>query len=1362
MSATAASAPSAPSDYERQLRTRQTAEQLSRIALITGAVLTTIVLTVVAVRSVLWLNQTTYLPFFIEYPTDVDYGGLRVLTTATDTMSAIPLEEGERITAVAGTPVSTANDIYAALGGLSPGDSVSVEVMTEGGAARTAEVTLVERPANAVSSFVVLFGAALVHLGLGLWVSRSRRQYAVGRIFLIYAMAGAVFFATLFDLWTVHMFTLLWGPSMVVMGTALLSLSLIFPSELPFIRQRPGLRFIPPVLAMAVIGVGTAALLSPEALLPGRMWMVEYIYGGLCIAILLLLTVWRALFARSPTNREQARFIMAGAALAFTPFFVFLANVEAPIEGLIVAALLLFPATVAYAITQYRTLDSTRLLSFTGTYSVMLVVLAGAFALLTAGLNFIFIDLLGVVNESLATNPLIIAALTFAVVLGFQPVRQRLQRMVDAQFFRTVADYDQRLTVFRQELTVAAGLSDVVRLLKSQVRETLMPTHVYIFLRDAQSGDFVAHGEGARPDTDVRFTLESGLVHALSTTRDVLFLEYDKPLPPELVEEHASLAVMRTPILAPLQGQERLAGWVAVGHKRSNERYTVQDIRFIQALGEQASLAVERAQVIGDLQRRVRELDVLSQVSQAVNFTTDPDVLLELIFAQSSKLIDTTNFYIVLHRPEVQAVYYGFFLENDERYEDREGQLWSDRVGLEAEVIRTGGPIRTDDYLAECAQRGVQPKPESKHYAWMGVPLNAGNRTLGAMVVASFTPGVVFTEDHMKVFWSIADQAATALDKARLFRETELRALQLQTLNEISNELSSELDLETLLGGIMRSAVDILNSEAGSLFLIDEATGDLVFRVVEGGAQNLVGERIEQGTGIVGQVADTRLPEIVNSVTENQAWRSDVDDRTEFSTESIIAVPLLIHDEAIGVLEVINKRDGSPFTQDDVALLTTFGAQAAVAIENARLYEATDQALAERVDELQNLQRIDRELNRTLNFDRVLNITLDWALRTTGASAGMIAMLSPDETQLDIAAATGYADAFHEEYGDGLPLGMGIAGRVMQTGKPEFVTNINQDDAYENVTGKPSAAQITVPILRANQPIGILVIESEIADLFTPNDFDFIQRLVEHAAVAIENARLVQGIEQASRDKTEFISFIAHELKNPMTSIRGYTDLLRSGSMGEVNDMQDQFLGTVRNNVDRMTRLVSDLSDMAKLEERRMALEKSPIDPKAPVEETVRSLSGQIEEKEQELVLDMPDDLPQVMADNTRIIQVLTNLLSNAHKYTPEGGRITIKLEHRTITHSETGEEINAVAYNVTDTGIGLSEEDIEKLFQKFFRADRGKEMAKGTGLGLVITRDLVLLHDGEIWVESEVGEGTTFTFYLPTADYAETEEAAE
>ncbi len=1337
--------------FSQQVRTRQLLDRIGRIAVYVMLALVAAVYVVAPFRVAYW-SKLPNIGVMTEPPLTANVAVSRGTFGNMSTASGMPdLAQNETITAVDGIPVSGIGEYRQVLESRSVGDTVVLTVQAHDGSTREAAVEL-----SAVSpkQILVMFGIpyliGLVYCTIGLWVYFRRIGNVIGRTFLLFCTGIALVFGTTFDLWTTHTFYRLWLASIPIAASLLLVLTFVFPSELPFVARRPLLRWLPAVFGAAILLIVQFNHNQPHEITIAY-WRLEYYFGGLSIIVFLLGMFIRGLLAVSPTVREQSRVVLIGALVSFAPFVVFAVNTTLLPITWVIAAFLLFPLVLAYSIVQYNVLDTNRMASFATTYTVMAAIVLLGYAVLIAGVNVIAVSFF--FQTVPATNPLMIAFLAFILVLAFQPLRRRLQSVVDRLFFRSIEMHQERLTEFRHQLTVASGLDEVIRLLKSQIVEGIVPSHVYIFLRDPLSGDFVAVGEGRRPDTDVRFEAGSGLAYALTTAPDVLFLELNKPLPQELVDEHSRLAILRTPLLVPLQGQDRLAGWAAIGGKRSGEVYTVSDLRYVKALTEQASLAVERAQVIGDLERRVRELDVLSQIAQAVNFAADPESLLELIFAQTSKLIDTTNFYIVTDMPEVSGLAYSFFLENDERMPEREGRPWPNSLGLAAEVIRAGRSILTDDYRRACEERGIKPL-DNRHFSWMGVPLNAGNRTLGAMIVASYTQDVIFTGEQLKIFNAIADQAATALEKARLFAETETRARQLATLNVISRELSSTLDLEQLLVRITRSAVEIIGTEAGTLYMIDEETGEIVFRVVEGGAQDLIGTRLPPGAGLVGKAASSKKPVIVNDVLQDKDWLSDVDRETEFQTQSLLSVPILAQDQSIGVLQLINRRDGKPFDEDDAELLTTFAAQAAIGIENARLYEATDAELARRVDELQNLQRIDRELNRTLDLDRVIQVTLDWAIRITGASAGMITMLNAEEDGLEILTSRGYRENFLEEYKEKpVSLDVGIVGRVMRLGQPEFVEDVAKDEDFVSTSEEETIAQITVPILRANQPIGALVLESHVAGLLAVQDFEFAQRLVEHAAVAIENARLVKEVQDANRSKTEFISFVAHELKNPMTSIRGYTDLLKGGQVGEINDMQVQFLSTIRSNVDRMTRLVSDLSDTARIETGNMRLDIAPVSVMAIVDDTVRGLKGQIEEKGQELIVDIPDDLPMINADMTRMVQVMTNLLSNAHKYTPENGTIEIHAQPMTDTNSESGEQKEVIHHWVVDTGIGMSEEDLEKLFTKFFRTQRSKDMASGTGLGLNLSRSLVEQHGGRIWVESEVGKGSAFHYTCPVAE---------
>jgi PAS domain S-box-containing protein len=238
---------------------------------------------------------------------------------------------------------------------------------------------------------------------------------------------------------------------------------------------------------------------------------------------------------------------------------------------------------------------------------------------------------------------------------------------------------------------------------------------------------------------------------------------------------------------------------------------------------------------------------------------------------------------------------------------------------------------------------------------------------------------------------------------------------------------------------------------------------------------------------------------------------------------------------------------------------------------------------------------------------------------------------------------------------------------------------------------------------------------------------------------------------ELDRMKDEFVSLVSHELRTPLTSIKGYVDLLLDGDAGEVTEEQKEFLDIVKSNSDRLVMLVNDLLDVSRIEAGRINLRLHPVDLAGSIDEVATSLQPLMEQKRQSLTLELPEDLPQVMADRDRVAQIMTNLLSNAHKYTLEGGAVTVRAQA-----SE-----DEVQVEVSDTGVGMTREELDKLFAKFFRAQNpATQNIGGTGLGLNIVRSLVEKQGGRIWVTSEPMKGSTFSFTIPT-DGASTASAA-
>jgi signal transduction histidine kinase len=541
-----------------------------------------------------------------------------------------------------------------------------------------------------------------------------------------------------------------------------------------------------------------------------------------------------------------------------------------------------------------------------------------------------------------------------------------------------------------------------------------------------------------------------------------------------------------------------------------------------------------------------------------------------------------------------------------------------------------------------------------------------------------------------------------------------------------------------------------LNAEAGSLLLVDPETGDLIFEVTLGPtAGDIQGRRLRMGTGIVGTVAQTAEPIIVNEAQSDQRWFSGVDSKSgEFITRALIAVPMITKDHVIGVLEVINKGDGTPFGVGDQNLLSAFAANAAVSIENARLHTMTDQALAARLEELQTLQRIDRELNTTLDYDRTLELTVEWAVRVSAAKAGLIGVITPEGTGMLLYALRGYPGDMNRFREEAWPLNRGILGRAAMMGIPIMVPDVRQDPDYIEVI--PSTlSQLIVPVARENRVIGIITLECDEVNGFDLEALNFVVRLADHAAVSIANAQLYEEVKRANQYKSEFVSIVAHELKLPMTSIKGYSDLLVKGAAGQPNETQLQFLNVIRSNVDRMNTLVSDLLDISRIEAGRLKLDIRPVAMQVVIEETLRTLRKHIEDKEQTLEVDVPESLPNVMGDKSRLIQVLANLVSNAYKYTPSGGRIMIEVRPDGV--SDEGKSF--LVCRVRDTGVGMSLEDLEKLGQKFFRAgDQRVRDVPGHGLGFSIAKNLVEMQGGKIEIQSVLNEGSTFSFTVPVA----------
>ncbi len=550
---------------------------------------------------------------------------------------------------------------------------------------------------------------------------------------------------------------------------------------------------------------------------------------------------------------------------------------------------------------------------------------------------------------------------------------------------------------------------------------------------------------------------------------------------------------------------------------------------------------------------------------------------------------------------------------------------------------------------------------------------------------------------------------------------------QLAALYEVSRALGSSLDLQVVLDQVMDAIIQLTEAERGFLMLLnDDGTFDV--RV----ARNLDQETLDSSEfaysrTITRHVVNSGQP-VVTTNAQTDPRFMDQASIVAHALRSIMATPLRARGRIIGVAYVDNRIRTGLFSEEDLALLDALAAQAAIAIDNAQLYSAKDQALTARLEELTMLQWIDRQLNETLDTAHAMRVTLEWSARLCGAESASLGLYDPETGQVRLLAHYGEAGPFAGQ--EHLPLTHPLIHQV-------FASHSAAMQVSPEGT-QPASTILCVPIKREGAVIGIVTLAAARAGAFDEDAQALVARLADRAAIAIENSRLYDAVQAANRAKSEFVSLVAHELKAPMTSINGYADLLAVA--GPLTEQQHKFVQTIKNSVHRMKVLVSDLTDISRIESGQLRVESEQVDLLAAVAEARDGLLQQLHERGHRLVEDLPSALPAVRGDRGRVVQVLVNLLSNAIKYTPNGGTITL----RACLDGQ------FVRLSVADTGVGMTAEEIAKLGTKFWRADNDHVLNQpGTGLGLAITRNLVALMGGEWQVSSIPGQGSTFTFGL-------------
>ncbi len=825
----------------------------------------------------------------------------------------------------------------------------------------------------------------------------------------------------------------------------------------------------------------------------------------------------------------------------------------------------------------------------------------------------------------------------------------------------------------------------------------------------------------------------------------------------------------RSFVCVPMLKDEELVGAFAI-YRQEVQPFTDKQIELLTNVAAQAVIAIENTRLLSELRQRTDDLSesleqqtATSEVLQVISRSPgELKPVFESMLANATRICEAPfgnlflcegdNFRCVaVHSEESYAEYYR--LNPVIEKQDIAG-IPLDRVRRSRQVLHISDLTQDSSYV-EGNKRIVTLVEVAGARTFLAVPMLKDGEFIGA--IAMYRQEVrPFTDKQIELVQNFAAQAVIAIENTRLLGELR-ESLQQQTATaDVLKVISrSTFDLQTVLDTLLESASRLCRADRAAMRLLRQ---DAYHSVAMHGYSPEHDEYMKnhpitaERSSIAGRAVSLGHPVQIEDIATDPELTLVREAPGFVNVRTLLAVPMLREGSPVGVL-VLSRERVEPFTDKQIELINTFADQAVIAIENVRLFDEVQKRtedLAELLEQQTATSEVLKVIGRSaFDLQPVFVTMAENAVRLCEAERAYIFRF---DGKMLRAVASHNAGLENQDwvYRNPIPLGRhSISARAGLERRTVQVADIQADPEYSYVARDidPIRTTLAVPMLKGDELVGTITIYRLEVKPFTDKQIALVETFADQAVIAIENVRLFDEIQdksrqlaEASQHKSQFLANMSHELRTPLNAILGYTELIADGVYGPPSDKMLGVLRRLESNGKHLLGLINDVLDLSKIEAGQLVLSLADYS----LRDVAHTVYGAVEplaaDKKLAFKAEVAPDLPTGRGDERRLTQVLLNLVGNAIKFT-DAGEVVIKA----------GASNGTFNLSVRDTGPGISAADQAKLFQEFQQADNSITRKKGgTGLGLAISKRIIELHGGKIWLESTVGQGSTFFVTLP------------